>query len=311
MRLSRIHYFLLTLTTSLLFSCEDVVNLPVDSIPELVVFSNFSDQNGLEVYVYKTRSILSNEPTEYVKNAGVKVLAGEELLEQLHLVVPDESIPYYSTSHFTPEFDKEYTIEVNVEGYETITAKNSVPTPVNLEDVSFEPLVSPGKGDDVMVNFYTSVSLRDPAGIENYYHLKFYQELTPFTVVSSNDTIFGATYLAYPTSVDKVDENAPLTKYDKDQSYLIKDTYFDGQYITFNFNGQYSFNPTETVPGRFLIELRTVSKAYFLYHESLNRQFQNNGSVGGEGDVVFNNIDNGVGNFAGFTSKVNSFKLTD
>ncbi len=308
-----INYFLLVLTTFFLASCEDVVNLPVDSEPELVVFSNFSDQNSLEVYVYKTRSILSNEPTEYVTNAVVKVYAGGQLLEVLQVFEPDASLhlsPYYKTSNLTPEFDKEYTIEVNVEGYQTITAKNSIPTPVNLEDVFFEPQVTVGKGNEVVVNFYVSVSLSDPVGIENYYHLRFYQELTPYTVVSPSDTLFGTPYLEHPSNVDKVDENAPPIKYNNDQSYLIKDIQFEGQYITLDFTGMYSFDPAATLPGRFLIELRTVSKAYYLYHESLNRQNQNGGSVG-EGDVVFNNIDNGVGNFSGFTSKVNSFKLTD
>jgi hypothetical protein len=313
MRLFRIPYLLFSLSAILLASCEDVVNLPVDSSPDLVVFSNFSDQNNLEVYVYKTRSILSNEPTEYVKDAVVRVYAGNQLLEELQLVQPDApqfKSPYYTTVSLSPVFDLEYTIEVKVDGYQTITAKNSIPTPVNLEDVTFDPQVSPGKGDNVMVTFSVSVSLSDPANIENFYHLRFYQELTPFTAISTSDTLFGTTYLAYPSNVDKVDENSPPIKYDNDQSYLIKDVLFDGQYITLNFTGQYSFNPKETVPGRFLVELRTVSKAYFLYHESLNRQYQNGSDVG-EGDVVFNNIDNGVGNFSGFTSKVNSFKLTD
>ncbi len=318
MRLIKIQYLLLAFASFYFASCEDVVTLPVDETPELVVFSNFSDQDdldgsshqGLQVYISKTRSILTDDTTEIVKNAVVKVYADGQLLEDLQFFVPQKGIPFYTTNHLIPVFDKEYTIVVDVEGYETITAKNSIPTPVNIEDVSFTPQVSPGKGDDVMVNFYTSVSLRDPAGIENFYHIKFYQEFSSFTLDESNDTVFTDTFLVFPSNVDKIDENSPPTKYDKDQSYLIKDTGFDGQYITLNFTGQYTFNPTTTKPGRFLIELRTVSKAYFLYHQSLNRQFQTNGHVG-EGEVVFNNIDNGVGNFSGFTSKVNSFRLTN
>jgi len=306
-------HLLVLLAASLFASCEDVVNLPSDSTADLVVFSNFSDQNSLVVYVYKTRSVLSNTPTEYVKNAEVKVFAGGELLEVLQLVEPDDAqsfLPFYKTSHLLPEFDKEYTIEVKVEGYQTITAKNSIPTPVNLEDVSFEPQVTTGKGSDIVVDFLVSVSLRDPVGIENFYHLKFYQELTPYTVLSNGDTLFGKAYLAPPTVVDKVGEVTPIIKYNNDQSFLIRDTHFDGQYLTLNFTGHYSFDPSATLSGNFLIELRTVSKAYYLYHESLNWQNQS-GDSSSDSDVFFNNIDNGVGNFAGFTSKVNSFKVTD
>lgn len=307
-----IRYLLLVLPTFLLFSCEDVVDLPVDSQSELVVFSNFSDQNGLEVYVYKTRSILTNEPTEYIKDAVVKVYKGDELLEELAIVQPldpQQNPPFYRTNHLVPEFDVEYTIEVKVEGYKTISAKNSIPTPVNLEAVTFDPSVSAGIGEEVNVDFDISVSLQDPANIENFYHLKFYQELTPYTISAVGDTILGNPYLAFPTEVNEVNENDPPVKYESDQSFLMEDVQFDGQYITLAFTGAYSFDPSKTL-GRFKIELRTVSRAYYLYHDSLNRQ-NRNGNQFGNGVVVFNNIDNGVGNFSGFTSKVNSFRLTD
>ena len=308
----KIRNLLFLLPAFLLFSCEDVVDLPVDAKAELVVFSNFSDQNGLEVYVYKSKSILSIEPTEYIKDAVVKVFKSDELLEVLTIVLPsdpEKNPPYYRTSHLVPEFDMEYTIEVNVEGYETISAKNSIPTPVELESVTFDPRVSAGIDEEVNVDFDVSVSLKDPANIENFYHLKFYQELTPFTVSPMGDTTFGIPYLAFPTEMSEVNENDPPVKYERDQSYLIKDVQFDGQYITLAFTGAYSFDPSKTL-GRFKIELRTVSKAYYLYHDSLNRQNQN-GDQFGNGVVVFNNIDNGLGNFSGFTSKVNFFKLTD
>ncbi|MBI1223913.1 MAG: DUF4249 family protein [Bacteroidetes bacterium] len=300
MRLIRIQYLLLTTASILFASCEDVVNLPIDSTPELFVFSNFSDQNNLDVYVYKTTSVFSKDTTEYIKDAIVKVYADGELIEELKLVnPPGDAPPFYATSNLSPVFDKEYTIEVKIEGHETITAKNSIPTPVNLEDSSFKPQFSQGTDEDLVVNFATSVSLRDPAGVENFYHIKFYQELIPYFLQTPNDTVFGDTILVYPSIVKKVNENSPANNYSSDQSYLLKDTNFDGQYITVDFTGQYTFNPKQTKAGRFLIELRTVSKAYYLFY------------TGDEGDVLFNNIDNGVGNFAGFTSKVNSFKLTD
>ncbi len=306
-------YFYLFASLFSLSSCEDVVDLPLDSRSELVVFSNFSDQNGLEVFVYKTKSVTNSQPTEYIKDADVRVFKGGDLLEVLSLVSsPDNGNrpPHYKTTALTPEFDVEYTIEVKVEGFETITAKNSIPTPVNLEGATFDPSVSTGSNAHTVVDFDVSVSLKDPISIANYYHLKFYQELTSFTITAEGDTIWGNTYLEFPSDVESINFDDSLVKYQNEQSYLIEDSQFDGQYITLEFTGQYSFDPSKSIPGRFLIELRTVSEAYYLYYESLNRQNQNNNHLG-EGVVVYNNIDNGLGNFAGFTSKVNSFKLTD
>lgn len=308
-----IKLLLFAITTFHFYACEDVIDLPVDYEPELVVFSNFSDQNKLQVFVSKSRPIQSSTPTEYVSDAIVNVYVEGKLIEQLTFFPADTVIgrtPYYQSLSLVPDFDKEYTIEVIVEGFETITATNSIPTPVNIEDVTFTPQLSNGKGDQVVVDFVASVSLKDPVGIENYYHIKFYQELTPFSINSTNDTLLGTPFLVFPTNVDNLDANTSSIKYNNEQSYLIKDTYFDGQHLKLNFKGKYTFDETKTLPGKFMIELRTVSKAYYLYHESLNWQSQA-GVNQGEGDVLFNNIDNGVGNFSGFTSKYNTFKLID
>lgn len=314
----RFHYFLYALATILATSCEDVVDLPIDeSAKQLVIFSNFSDQNHLQVLVYKTKFINSKKPTEYVENANVNVFADGILLEKLHLVIPDSAsglFPYYQSTDLVPEYDKEYTIEVYVEGYDTITATNSIPTPVNIEEAVFTKDVQIDEdGHNTEVSFFTSLSMRDPINIENYYHLRFYQELIPFTLISPTDSLFGDTFFVYPNQVDLIGNNLSLTqyKYDQSQSYLIDDTLFDGQYITFQFNGKVMYDASKLKPGRFIIELRTVSKDYYLYHESLNWQTAEGGSPHGpNGGVVFNNIDNGVGNFSGFTAKVNEFPLS-
>jgi hypothetical protein len=99
----------------LLSSCEEVVELPVDTKPRLVVFSNFSDsdqdEKGLEVYVYKIMNSTDTSPVEYVEDAVVKVYKGNELLEQLVLVADTNAashLVFYQTTHLSPRFDVEY-----------------------------------------------------------------------------------------------------------------------------------------------------------------------------------------------------------
>jgi len=56
--------------------------------------------------------------------------------------------------------------------------------------------------------------------------------------------------------------------------------------------------------------LRTVTEDYYLYHSTLTRQV-NSGNPLSDGVVIYDNIVNGEGIFAGYGSNTNSFKLGD
>lgn len=303
------HYLPIIFLASFAASCEDVVDLPLDDHEEVVVFSNFSEK-GLEVYVYKTVSIFDNHPTEYVTDASVKVFADEVLIDSLVLELPsnENHPPFYKTTQLIPEFDKEYTIRVEIPNYKTITAKNSIPSPVALTASTFDPTVSEVDDSIRSVNFAISVSLTDPHKIKNYYHIRFFQEFTPYSLELNGDTINGTVFWATPSSVESLNENGQLVKNQVDQSFLVSDTDFDGDAITLYFKGNFTFNTSQLKPGRFFIEFRTVSQDYFFYHTSINRN-QWDGPPIGKDDVPFDNIDNGVGVFAGFTSSITEFKL--
>ena len=72
----------------------------------------------------------------------------------------------------------------------------------------------------------------------------------------------------------------------------------------------YDYDPSKYIPGDFVIELRTVSEAYYLYHITLSRQVNTDNPLS-EGVVVYDNVENGEGIFAGYSSSFNSFKLSN
>lgn len=293
-----------------LSSCEDVVDFPGEERQQLVVFSNFSDQNGLEVLVYKTKSVLSNTATEFVNDAEVSVYADDELLEVLEFVpsVDGKSPPFFRTQNLQPEVAKLYTIKVAALGFETITATNSIPKAVPIDSVYFDNTVDENADSESEIKFNVAVTLRDPADVDNFYHLKFYQEFTPYVIGTNGDTIKGATSLSPPLEIHPLDLNSPVFKYELDQSFLLDDTQFNGSSVTLSFKGNYRFNPRKQLVGKFLVELRTVSEAYYLYHYTLSKQKQDSGPLS-DGVVIYNNIENGVGNFSGFASAFNASKL--
>lgn len=293
----------------MLFSCEEPIDFELSQEQRLVVISNFSDQKVLEVFVSKTKSVLSNEAISYRTDATVMVFSGNELLEVLELVTGDDGRPpFYRTTQLTPQPGIVYTIKVSVPGFEPVTATSSVPIAVPIQSVNFSNTSDEDSNHDVAVNFNVVVDFQDPPGEKNYYHLVFYQELTSYLLNSEGDTLMGNRFLNTPLSVQSSDPNMPAIKYFDNRSFLLKDDTFDGQHVSLPFKGNYTYSLTSSIPGNFFIELRTVTEDYYLYHSTLTRQV-NSGNPLSDGVVIYDNIVNGEGIFAGYSSNTNSFSL--
>jgi len=293
----------------MLFSCEEAIDFEVNQEQRLVVVSNFSDQKVLEVFVSKTKDVLSNEAFSYLTDATVMVFSGNELLEVLELITGDDGRPpFYRTTQLTPQSGTVYTIKVSVPGFEPVTATSSVPMAVPIQSVDFSNTSNEDSNHDVAVNFNVVVDFQDPPGEKNYYHLVFYQELTSYLLNSEGDTLLGNRFLNTPLSVQSSDPNMPAIKYFDNRSFLLKDDTFDGQHMSLPFKGNYTYSLASSIPGNFFIELRTVTEDYYLYHSTLTRQV-NSGNPLSNGVVIYDNIVNGEGIFAGYSSNTNSFSL--
>jgi uncharacterized protein DUF4249 len=187
---------------------------------------------------------------------------------------------------------------------------SSVPPAVPIQSVDFSNTADEDSNHSVLVNFEIVVDFQDPPGEKNFYHLVFYQELTSYLLNAEGDTLLGNRVLTTPISVQSSDPNMPVIKYYDNRSFLLKDDSFDGQHLSLPFKGNYTYNLDASIPGNFFIELRSVTEDYYLYHSTLTRQV-NSGNPFSDGVVIYDNIVNGEGIFAGYSSNTNSFKLGD
>ena len=279
----------------------------------LVIYSNFSDQQTLEVFVSKTRSVLNTQPTTFLEDATVMVFVDNELVEILESVPAAESgdkPAFYKTLKLKPEVGVVYTIKVTVPGFDPVTATNSIPPSVPIESVAFSNTGQTEVNQSKKIKFDVSVSFVDPLEEENYYPLVFLQKLNSYTVSPEGDTILDNTIYNAPLTVYPSNLDMPVTGYYDHRSFLIKDQFFNGEKLRLEFWGMYDYDPSKYIPGDFVIELRTVSEAYYLYHITLSRQVNTDNPLS-EGVVVYDNVENGEGIFAGYSSSFNSFKLSN
>lgn len=299
-------------------SCEQVLETDIGSAEQkLVMVSNFSADHQLEVLVTSTRSVISNSSgTDYVTNAVVKVFEGTEFLEELILQMPDDGSnlpPSYVSVDFRPKVGSTYTLKASAPGFISVQASNIIPRGTNVGEVGFTNTLNVKDTAIADVNFNVSLNFQDDPDEENYYHILFYQQLLRYSVSERPDGGFDTIALASSDfaelEVDLMDGQIPYTKFLGGQSILLKDDSFAGQNVDLRIKGSFSFDIDQHLPGSFSVEIRTVSEAYYLYYTTLTNQGQGNNELLADTQPVFDNVENGNGIFAGYSSNTTFFAI--
>ncbi|MCB0641276.1 MAG: DUF4249 domain-containing protein, partial [Phaeodactylibacter sp.] len=167
-------YIWLFFLLAIWMGCEEPVDL--DIIPDqekLVVISNFSDIDTLEVVVTKTISVLSQETATYLSDAIVEVFEGEKLVDRLNFVSSDNAqIPsYYRSNFLVPERGITYTIKVEAPGFDPVMAFNFIPEKaigIDTNTVSFEMKQVDQDVFRTLATFDISVTIQDPPEPNNF-----------------------------------------------------------------------------------------------------------------------------------------------
>lgn len=293
-------------------SCERPLDLDIDE-PEsrLVVVSNFTNDKALEVIVSKTKSILSTAETEYILDAEVELYQGDMFLETLDLIPAIGKLnPYYITNTFRPIVNEEYNILVTAPGFDRVMAKSRIPTSINIHSFNVFNLVSFNTPEgNVLYSYNVLLGFDDPVEEENFYHLRFFQQIVNFVINEEGDTIPRGSYLQQ-IGFNASEDNNFLTAY-FDGGVLFEDGPLNGKPISYSFPLQIQLEPRTEILGQIFVELRAVSEEYYLYHNSLSRQQSDPNLPFNEPVIVFNNIKNGQGIFAGYNSSIDSIPVID
>ncbi len=304
----RISKMLLLALLGLSATCERPVDLPIDlPEPRLVVVSNFTLMRQLEVRVSRSQSILDAGVGEYLPDARVELYSAGLLLEQLELVIPPGGRipPYYTTRNVALREGVEYLIRVEVEGFEPVTAVSAIPPPVPISyfqvyNASLGPAQSPGA---VLYDYSVRFNFQDPPNETNYYHLNFFQQVKEYINIEGDTIILRE--LLYPLVFSSANDNNVINAYFSG-GILMQDNPFR---TGLNFHTSFEVEPEFELLGKVFVELRTVSEDYYLFHSSLSRQQEQPQGPLTEPVIVYDNVDNGHGIFAGYNTSTDSVSV--
>lgn len=283
-----------------LFSCEDAVELDVgDFESRLVAISNFTPGEPVEVFVSKTQSILNHDAPHYLPNAIVELYRSDRFLERLEFVPATETQPpRYVSKQYEPGEETLYTLHVDAPEFEPIQAESSIPQAATIRSLRVDDVQVQRISPDSLAYFYrVEIVFADPPNVENFYHLNFQQQTWNYRVEEGDTLITGDNFRNIGFSSEN-DNNSFIAYFDG--GVLFDDTSLDGRLVAYSFVLRTNIQTSREIIGKMFAELRTTSEDYFLYHNSLSRQQTSPDGPLAEPVIVYNNIVNGSGIFAGY-----------
>jgi hypothetical protein len=282
----------LILLLLVLESCQMTVEIPIPESPVLpVVNSLFTTDDTWYVYVSLSKSLLDGTPIEWVSNASINIQ--QEDGSALNVTYAGYDGAYLVSD--TALAGLPYHLSVSVPGYQTITSDVTTPLPIALTNVVIDSSEhSPDIGFTTGTIPFT-LSFHDPSGIHNYYDVEVAFEYIWTYQMGSNPPVTETVIRSYP-----IQHMEPALKSVDPTHSEFSDEFFDGH--------DFDLSVRARIPPRYdkilsiRVTLKSLSESFYLYQTTTVAQ-----EIASENPlippvVIFNNIENGIGIFAGQSS---------
>ncbi|WP_347158415.1 DUF4249 domain-containing protein [Pontibacter chitinilyticus] len=262
----------------LLWSCETVVeaDLP-EHEPQLVVNAVLNPDSLFTVDVSASQSAFSSGAYQQIEDATVQVYqAGQLLFELQHT-----GNGIYKGDR-KPQALQQYELSVSAPGYPDASARTHIPAAPVLSHI-LAAKAAP-RSDFEQQTVTLSFTLDDMPGQENFYYVQAYTPDTSYYEGKLDNRYIRLEFVS-PIGYEFGMENR----------YFFSDKLFDGKQINLTFN-------VDNMPDKATyVQVAHITKEYYQYVRTLDKQ--------GAGDdfgkipaPVANNIQNGMGLFAGFNA---------
>lgn len=288
-----------------LSSCEKVIeakDLPQQD-PMLVVNSLIDENSNVYLKISSSKSILSGKDYKMVNDAVCDLYEDDVFLASVNT-----GLNGFYLFGVTPKANKKYSVHIGATGFKSVSATTSIPENIVATTIErYDTTNSTYKYSDYGPNSGLSktfgglgkfrFSIIDNINIKNYYGIH--------PVVILYDSTGQATKVeqAYTNSniTGGIDNG---TAYYGQSLVLTDETIVNGKEvqadISVSFTYQFDKDPDYKIHRmEIYLELSNQSEEYFKYQKTLNEQAGVGASFFAEPVLVYNNITNGAGIFAG------------
>ncbi|NBW36533.1 MAG: DUF4249 domain-containing protein [Cytophagia bacterium] len=294
------------------YSTTDV-DLPNEKSFLVVNSINFQPDSTWLIEVSKSSSYQNNNDHALIENAMVSIKDEQQEIIQLEPIIIKDKVFYSSDQK--PVTGKQYELKVEAPGFNPVSSKSKLPSPIAIHSVIVDSTILREAYNFYKVNgnygvyadeiIKCKISFYDPANEENFYQLKLYRETEWMEVDTEGNPI---QKYSFTPSGFYLDRNG-LTNL-----MIINDEMFNGSLYSWDvmvpMSAFYDFRFRSRAGHKLKLHftLRHLSSAYFDYHETLELQNIRGSNPFSQPVIVYSNIENGVGIFAGFSQSVTVLK---
>ncbi|OQY05329.1 MAG: hypothetical protein B6I20_01535 [Bacteroidetes bacterium 4572_117] len=294
------------LLSIVLFACEKTVTIKIpDNGRKLTINSFFQQDSSFSVSLTKSRYIMDGKyEFDNVENADINLFENDNLIEKL-----GETNPGVYKSNFIPTENNNYRIEVSSTDFPMAQAQSFMPEKTEIIDIStsesFDEYGNPGTA--------FKVKFKDKPNIDSYYFVNVNKRINFSYYDEDEGTDVESTY----TQAEDIYSEDPIV-FQEDwgltAGLLVSGELINGREYTLSFetSGYYYYDghePDNESNTTYFVYLHSISKDYYLYYKSLSKHKEAQDEFFMEPVQVYNNIENGFGIFAGFSTAVDSVKV--
>lgn len=275
--------FIFILFSFLFISCEKEIPFDDPGTESRIVMGSYISQNddSITVQLSKSESILSEN--EFLDLSGASVMAFENgnLVGNLSEVSAGKySIP------FIPSAGKQYQIRVSYDNLPEVSATTVIPLlPQNTEVITSEVQIDDTYPYRMNIQFDDNPNSRD-----------FYQILLIYKQAGVEYDII----LSFVTNSEVLRNNeadAGDSEFYHFNNALFSDDLFNGNRVNIPIRSADYLEGD----GEIFLRIMKVSEDYYLYRNTAISQFQINGDPFSQPVMIYSNVENGYGVFAGYS----------
>ncbi len=267
----------------LFLSCELIVDVDVPFEKKQITVNSFFNPDSLwTIQLNLNRHVLDEQPFEMPDGAHAVIYQDDQPSDTLISIGNGQ----YQSDNGKPDVDKNYSIRISHPNHGELRAHSSVPSPAQI--ISAEMYASGSQNTTI------KVKLQDAPAEDNFYEL--FADLEQEYYQNQSQTIIVSEHRLQLTSEDPAiqNDNEPYSN-----TVIFKDILFNGKEVELTFKVD-AYNIANF--GVINITLRTLSEDGYNYLRTARLQENTSGDPFAQPVNVYNNIQNGFGIFAGYST---------
>jgi len=270
---------------------DSIVNVDLSDYKSVLVVNSFFNPDSIwSARISSSQNALDNKTFRNINNSTVEIWKDGLRITALSY----KSKGLYQADTIKPLAGKEYEIRVSAPGFKPVTAIGTAPEAAIITNVKVDTITN---GDENELEL--TIAFTDPPTSGNKYHISLwgYGLDDEGKITNKPQAInFSSTDLLL-----KGDATMNLEFYG-DQA-VFDDVVMNGKQYNLKLRIMTYYAENDVY-----VMLSTVSNEYYKYHKSCQKQIENSDNPFSEAVIVYSNIANGLGIFAGYsTSKYTIF----